>query len=204
MRTFSNPPSMPSMAWDGVVAPGRDPGRQRSGQRPLGGGDPVDHRRGGRGAGGPAAVGARDATPSSRSSRTGPTWSSAFRSASAWATAWPASSCRIGPRACFWGGYGGSVVVMDQRDAPHRRLRDEPDGGRAGRRLPRRRDHHGCRGECPGVNVPGALAARTARKGSVGTSARVSSTEYPALRRSSASSSRCGRDTAPDWQASMK
>ena len=54
------------------------------------------------------------ATPSSTSSPTARTSCSACPTGSAWATGWPPSSMPIGPRACYWGGYGGSLVVMDQ------------------------------------------------------------------------------------------
>ena len=71
----------------GVVASGGDPRRERSRQRPIGGGrssrsSPASAKRGVPGCSRPRA-----ATRSSRCSRTGPTSCSACRSVSAWATA---------------------------------------------------------------------------------------------------------------------
>ena len=120
----------PSWSWTHAVAAGRDPRRQRPRQRPLGRPDPVRRcptaarptacgcsRRRRCEADLPRAVQRRRPRPRR------------CRCASASATASPTrSAARPDRGACFWGGWGGSIVVIDLDAAAHGRLRDEPHG----------------------------------------------------------------------------
>ena len=76
------------------------------------------------------------ARPRSRSSRNGTDLVLGLPIRSAWATAsTPEMPLSPNPRACFWGGWGGSIVVDRPRRPALRRLRDEPDGRGHARRL---------------------------------------------------------------------
>ncbi len=112
-RTLSNPALDASVLVDRRMEAGGVTGRQRPRQCPLG------RRRSSRWW--PAA--ARRAacascrrpasTRCSSSSPMAPTWCSAHTSGSAWGTGWRRRSMPISPRSCFWGGWGGSLVIND-------------------------------------------------------------------------------------------
>ena len=100
---------------DRRLAAGRDPGRQRSGQRPVGGRHPVRRRQRRRGRRGAACCRPRAASGSSSNRPTAPTWCSGcpIRMGTGYGLPSPEMPISTDARACFWGGWGGSVVVND-------------------------------------------------------------------------------------------
>ena len=107
--------STPTQSWDDRLAAGRDPGRRRPRQRPLG--RPGPHadgvrRRGQRRA--PASA-RRRSTPCSTSSATAPTSCSASPLRHGIGFGLPSPEMPISPneRTCFWGGWGGSLAIID-------------------------------------------------------------------------------------------
>ena len=122
------------------LAAGRHRRRQRPRQRPLGRSDPVGdlaRRRGGRR---PAAV-ARDHRPDlPRAVERRRPGARACRCASASATGCPVPQTMPylpDEKICFWGGWGGSMIVMDLGAEADHRLHDEQDGTRHHRLAPR-------------------------------------------------------------------
>ena len=53
-------------------------------------------------------------TRSSKSRPTGPTWCSGLPTRFGMGYGLSNETMPIGPRACYWGGYGGSLIVIDQ------------------------------------------------------------------------------------------
>ena len=138
MRTFTNPAARRGHGHRGMVAPGRDTRRQRARATPARSppssrSSPVAVRHGGSG-----FCLERGCDVVFEEQSTARTSCSACPCASAWGTGWRASCMPMGPRACFWGGYGGSLIVMDQDAGLTVVLHHEQDGERSDRRPPRR------------------------------------------------------------------
>ncbi len=148
-QDIPQPPARCGAGASRVVAPGRDPRRQRPGQRPLGRRRPVDHRRQGRGPRRPAAFRGRHRRHlrgPSGGRRPGPgrprTHGHGVRTEQPTGNAgWPAHLL-LG-RLRRLGHHHGPGRGAD------RLLRDEPYGVRPGRRPPRRQRRGGGRHQPP-------------------------------------------------------